>query len=455
MRRLKPYVPAISVFMLALLVRILYNVTIAADYYPKFDAAIYDILGHNILNAHCFCYTPSHPTLFRPPLWPFIIAIIYFFFGEHNAYVRVFSSFLGSGMCLLVYFFARDLFGKRIGLVTGIIAALYTGLFIWDGWLYTETLYTFCLTAFTYALYRLQQSAFSDDAAPIKKLRRLSQPRWRWMILSGIFLGLTALARPNGSLLVGLLCVWAALVIFAKLIPWRSAIQSVLVIVVIALALNAPWLYRNYSVNHSIFQVSTIGTTLVGAYNDRVAHGDNVIAGMWLPPPGTINPDTHFYTLADEQADTGTALTWLRTHMSEVPALLGLHVAHMWAPYIYIHGLPFEEFPNRPSFWFMVVLIYIMSIPIFLLAALGLFVTWKRGKQHLLVVYLVIAMTFALNIVFYGSPRFRAPIEPLLVLLTGGALAWLKSRQSGRLFIMKEHDIIAKGLKAPILFRAL
>ncbi len=67
----------------------------------------------------------------------------------------------------------------------------------------------------------------------------------------------------------------------------------------------------------------------------------------------------------------------------------------------------------------------LMSFPVFFLAAFGLVATWKRKKNQLVVVYLVIALTIAVNVAFYGSPRYRAPIEPLLVLLVGGALWWL------------------------------
>ncbi|TMD45332.1 MAG: hypothetical protein E6I90_07545 [Chloroflexi bacterium] len=70
-------------------------------------------------------------------------------------------------------------------------------------------------------------------------------------------------------------------------------------------------------------------------------------------------------------------------------------------------------------------MIFIVSFPIFLLAAFGLLVTWKRWKKYLFVVYVVIALNIIQNVAFYGSSRFRAPIEPLLVLLGGGAIWWL------------------------------
>jgi CHASE2 domain-containing sensor protein len=61
-------------------------------------------------------------------------------------------------------------------------------------------------------------------------------------------------------------------------------------------------------------------------------------------------------------------------------------------------------------------------VPLFLLAYFGLFVTWRYRKKQLLIVYIVIALTLAENLAFWGNMRVRAPIEPLLVLLAGGVL---------------------------------
>jgi hypothetical protein len=74
-----------------------------------------------------------------------------------------------------------------------------------------------------------------------------------------------------------------------------------------------------------------------------------------------------------------------------------------------------------------------MPIPIFLLALLGGFVTWRRWRKELLVVYMMIALVIAENLAFYGNMRFRSSIEPLLVLLSGGAIWWLSGDEAGTL----------------------
>jgi 4-amino-4-deoxy-L-arabinose transferase-like glycosyltransferase len=147
--------PALLVYCLAFSVRLAHNLT-AAGYRPIFDAGLYDAIARNLINRHCYCIYGSNVTVSRAPLWPGIIAAIYAVFGQDNLYARLFLCLLGAGTCVIVYRFARDLFGARTGLLAGVIAAVYTGLFLYDGWLYTEALYTFCVTGFTYALYRVQ-----------------------------------------------------------------------------------------------------------------------------------------------------------------------------------------------------------------------------------------------------------------------------------------------------------
>lgn len=66
--------------------------------------------------------------------------------------------------------------------------------------------------------------------------------------------------------------------------------------------------------------------------------------------------------------------------------------------------------------------------------------------HEFLIVYSVIALTIVQNLVFYGNMRFRAPIEPLLVLLAGGALWWLTSDQPGMLLSLCKQERTMKVL---------
>ena len=417
--------PIIIIFLLAFTVRLIYNLTAANHYIPIFDAGLYDALGRNLLSKHCYCIHGNYATISRAPLWPWILAIIYSLSGEQAFYARLFYCFLGSGTCLITYSFARDLFGKRVAFCVGTIAACYTGLFLYDGWLYTESLYTFCLTGFTYALFRVQKSYQSSNESSDRRSFWYSFVQYRWIILSGLLLGAAVLTRPNGSALFGIVCLWGILLIFLKQARWKHLIKHAIMVMLIAAVIIVPWTYRNYRVSHQFVLVATgMGEVLIGSYND----GALAKGGIWSPPAGSKIHDEVGYTTADDKDETQQALAWIQLHMNEMPYLLSLHFVNMWKPYTYSHGLPMEEFPTRFSSRLLFLLIPIQSIPIFLLALVGLLGTLHIFRRELLTVYLVMIMTIAENVVFYSDMRFRAPIEPLLVIFVGGTF-WLLCRR--------------------------
>lgn len=407
--RLREYVSMVAVFCLAFTVRIIFNKTVAAGYQPMFDAVIYNELARSLVHQHCYCFPQQHVPVYRPPLWPMVMAAIYAVLGDATRYARLACCVLGSGTCVLVYLIAKDLFGRRIALVTGIIAAVYAGMFIWDGWLYTESLYIFLQTAFLFFLMRMQRDS-----------RRV------WIVLCGVSLALAALARPTGTLLLGLLVLCGLFALLFKLAPWRRVVVSTALVAALAFALMLPWTLYTSRVTHSPLPPSNVYKTLAGSYNDTVDHPGDILYGLWSLWSGD-DSDFHDHTVADEQALGQRTLSWIEEHPEQTRALLGIHLVHMWTPWATAYeGHPFAQYPDRPSTVFVRDgLLPVMSYIVFLLAALGLVVTWRRKWRYLLPVYLTIGLTILENVAFYGSPRFRAPIEPLLVLLVGGFLWWV------------------------------
>jgi len=423
MKRLQPYLPALAIFCLALLVRVVYNLTVARNYVAGYDSQAYERIALHLLQEHCFCLDPHLSTAGRAPVWPGVIAIIYALLGPKNFFVRLFLCFIGSGTCVLIYLLAKDIFGKRIALVAGIIAALYPGLFIYDGWLYSESLYTFLLTAFFYTLYRVQSTS-----------------KRRWMIVSGVVLGLLSLTRPNGLIIIGLVFLWAIIVAWGKVISWRAACESIVLISLLALAITFPWTARNYIISHHQFiPVATgDGIVLLGAYNHMILDNSTPFKGIWIRPslssPQLSRKFGGCAAACEVQRDTAfkqQAAQWVQSHINDMPYLLSLHMLKMWTPATPEADLPMNQFPDRISSRVVAGMVEYMSIPVFILAAFGLLVTWRKWR-HLMFFYLILLLTIGECLYFYGSSRFRAPIEPILVLLGAGAMWWITQRFDDR-----------------------
>jgi 4-amino-4-deoxy-L-arabinose transferase-like glycosyltransferase len=428
MKHIKPLLSAISIFCIALLVRIIYNLTVARHYYPLSDSLGYQVRAFYMLDEHCYCGAPHLETVVRAPLWPFLIAGLSLIVGRANIFDRLFLCCADAGTCVLIYLFARDLFNKRIGLVAGLIACIYPALYIYTGWMYTETLFTFLQIAICYCIFRIQRNEGTS--------RRL------W-ILCGVLLGLLSLTRPNGILVIELVILWAAFLIWRKRLPKRVLINVALT-TLIACALIAPWTIRNYLVSHSFVPVAIgDGQVLIGAYNDQILTTKG-FKGGWIRSGLISQQGVKSLTAGSCQGhaacevaigdhETTVAIHWVKSHLNAIPPLMVYHLRNFFTPYTSEADMPLNRFPNGFSSKIVLDMSETFPIPIFLLAALGLVVTLRRYWRELFFTYLVVLSTLGEIQVFYGNARFRSPIEPILILFTAGALWWLTQTTPGTL----------------------
>jgi 4-amino-4-deoxy-L-arabinose transferase-like glycosyltransferase len=407
----KPDMLAILIFCIALLVRIVYNLTVARSYYPLSDSAAYQSLAFHMLDEHCFCWLPNVVTVSRGPFWPMLIAGISLIGGRTNILDRLFLSVVDAGTCVFIYLFAHSLFNKYIGLVAGLIACIYPTLYIYTGWMYAETLYTFLLLAICYCIFLIQRNE--------GKSKLLS-------ILCGILLALLALTRQNGLLIIGLVILWAAFFFFRR----KHMLLQAALITLVACMLIAPWTLRNYLVSRSFVVVSTVdGTVLMGSYND----GSLANKGLWINP-ASIYRQMHKRIIpncaatcevAQEDLSKSLAIQWIKSHLKLIPRLMTYHLRNFFTPYTGESDMPLNRFTGQLSSKIVLGMSNTFPIAIYMLAALGLVVTLKRYWRELLFVYLVVLTTLGEALIYYGTSRFRTPIEPLLILLAAGFLCWL------------------------------
>jgi hypothetical protein len=223
-----------------------------------------------------------------------------------------------------------------------------------------------------------------------------------------------------------------------------------------------PWTARNYIVSNGQFiPVATgDGIVLEGAYNDMVLDQKSPYYGIWVRPSLSSPLLARKYggcaATCEVQRDTAyknQAGQWVQSHLNEMPQLLGLHLLKMWTPATGEGDLPMNQFPDRISSRIVVGMITFMSLPLFLLAAFGLLLTWRKWRQ-LLFIYLVILLTIGQCLYFYGSSRFRAPIEPMLVILGVGVVWWvmqkfsrghMESSDETKEITSKAHEVLEKA----------
>lgn len=354
----------------------------------------------------------DHLTAYRPPGTSVVWAGVYRVIAptplsEHrHAVVRILHCVIGSLTILLVYFVGVACFGRSVPSVPLIAASLYAvwpASLVYSGELLSEPLGTFWLMAYV---------AVSLSVA--------ARPTMLRSILAGLLLGMAILVRPNALLMVPLSLLWAL---------WqfrgapRDRRRAVLIPVVALLALM-PWTVRNYAIFNAFVPLSTGGgDVLLGANNDVVA-SDPDLYGYWIWP-GDIPQYAHALAAPDDEIvrdrlGTRFALAWLKQHPDQWLRLAWGRMRRAWTPLLQ---------PNAPTTYRVASLVF--WGPVFFLMALSLLPTliWalRRGEPawllHLVVLHVVVGA-----VVFWGSSRFRYPIEGVCIVLATVPVGWILKR---------------------------
>jgi 4-amino-4-deoxy-L-arabinose transferase-like glycosyltransferase len=355
-------------------------------------------------------YPPSNrapgggPSAFRPPGYPVFLAGVYVIAGHSSpAAGRLAGALLGTLSVALIGLIALRIWGRRVGLLALGIAAITPSVAILGTALISEALFVpLMLGAVLTALEG-----------------RHSERRYAWLIATGVLVGAACLTRTNGIVL---------LVPFAlAFAPTRSRrtpkawLPSVL-FVLIALLTIAPWTIRNWLVFHTFIPVSDeSGYTLAGTYN-RVSRADRRTPALWI------------------EAEHGES--------PEYTQILRTATAHRWNEVTYGNRLQtaaIKDFESDPGYLLKVAYYntirtldlgegsiaaanlrdtdiplglaeaIIITSPLLLVLALGGLLT--RGARRVPRWLWLVPLGMGTSVLVTGFIRFRAPIDPFLVML--------------------------------------
>ena len=116
------------------------------------DELQYQEIAVNLAEGRGFALNDK-PTSWRPPLYPFLLSLVYRVAGTTDPLAaRVFQAGLSLLNLMLVYLLGRRLFGERVGLGAAVIFAFYPSFLFYNNHLLTEGLFTCLLTLTAYGL---------------------------------------------------------------------------------------------------------------------------------------------------------------------------------------------------------------------------------------------------------------------------------------------------------------
>jgi 4-amino-4-deoxy-L-arabinose transferase-like glycosyltransferase len=381
-----------ALFLFALLARLSVNFWILGiDHVGGPDVRGYESIAQSLLTGRGFL-SSSQDYAHRPPVYPLFLTLIYGTFGLRNYLaLKLAESVIGALTCLVIYLIGKQVWGWPVGLAGAVIAALYPCFLYYTGAVLTENLFTFLLTAATYFLLRAEQYLLT---AP-----------WRgksvYYLMGGFLLGLGILTRSYIVLLVPLLFLWAILV-YPTL---RSALIAVGLVVGVTVLTILPWTVRNFLVLQEFVPLSTVGGITFWGGNNPVVGQVPDRMGRWIhysQLPGAQELDSLPEVEKDRLAYQ-MGLNFLREN------------PHLWGP-LYLAKLKrfWSIVPNVDSRRdkLLSLLSYGLIFPFFWIGVVAA-ATYQR-KPWLLWFVILVAVLNAL--IFYGSLRFRFPIEPFMIL---------------------------------------
>jgi 4-amino-4-deoxy-L-arabinose transferase-like glycosyltransferase len=426
--RLRPHLlPLLAVVGLAGAVRLAWVATIHAP--PVSDYLFYYQTAAGLTAGHGYAIL-GHPTAFFPVGYPAFLAALFALFGTSLATLKAANVALWALAAALAYVLGVQLGGRRVGLVGGLIVALYPDYVIYSSLAASENLFVPLLLGACCAL-----------AGGVAR-----RPSARRAALAGALLGLAILVRST-ALLVPLL---AALVIW---LGWRSRRGALAALCVVAAAacVVVPWVVRNALVLGAPTVSTNGGYTLWIGLNPRASGGADVHGGAGPWPITTAREET-----SSDATDTGRALRFIVHDPGRFVGLVPAKLAALLEPdsaavtanlrrpvgpiKAYHDGRVLPSYRlRRPSGLEARLLDYLQRFHTALaalhyaylaLGAAGLALGLVRRRPAALWIAVVLGFWIVFNAtLIHGQPRFMLSVSPLLApaigLLATGAAAKL------------------------------
>jgi 4-amino-4-deoxy-L-arabinose transferase-like glycosyltransferase len=395
--------PAVSIFALAFVLRLVFILCITAAPLET-DALDYDTLGWQLAQGKGYTNSDGEPTAYRPPVYPVVIGLIYFVAGHDPVWVRWVQAFIGAWTCVLVYLLTRSVF--KHGILAGLVAAMYPPLIVSTAEILTETLFAILLLAAVYLVVS-------------------KNDQW-WRITAGVTLGIALLTRPLAVFFLPFLGYWM----------FANGARKDLVFVLLGFVLvMAPWTARNYA--------------RLGAFVPLANIGGLALYNSYIVPPGGFGfnsldgvGEAYFQIESETERSrylVGRTMKFITQNPLQAVKLGALKLLHLVYPFDgYWSAVSFGSKYN--VFWGMIV-----SFALF-----GWAKSEKRRSRDVQLLGLLLLSFLIGSLVFYGSPRFRLPLEPILISLAAAGMH--------RLFAARRNTaclIVVVNLMLFFLFRQL
>lgn len=419
------------IFIVAIGVRI-----IAIHFTRGFNAPLWgDDIDYDRIALNLCCYGEGL-TVWRVPLFPLYLTLIYSLFGYSHAIARLSLAIVGAINCILIFVVTKEAFNKRAAYISTIIFMFYPPLVEWNAYLHSETLLTLLLTV-----------------SVLYMIRSAHTPSTLNFILSGFFVGLASLTHPSAIILGLLTPVWALLTFKPN---YKLALLAILCIFGSTIGTLSPWILRNYLITGKFVPLTPyLGPTLIVTHNPVIAtrlqqgsYKEKWEAPNWISPEASglltstestyvdrewsfrypaIGKNTKERELQAVELDRflrSKVVEYVRTHPGT-----NIKIALHQIPVFFHFYLPKSHKDEKLRLFCLGIYFVVLFLGI-----MGGIYSFNRRKC-LWILYILWIYGILIPLIFYARRRFRIPIELSIVVLSGMIIDKILSRSSKSKYI--------------------
>ncbi len=334
---------------------------------------------------------------YRPPGYPFFLALSYWIFGIQTRPVLVAQALLDFFSGIFLYLVARNWLSRKYSLwaFSGMMMVL-----VWVPIYMTEALFMFL---FLFSLWVIAGK---------------KRESWLWISLAGVSWAGIILVKPEKAIFVPL---------FFGFLAWknysRKGIARAVAFGLIICALLLPWLIREKTVHGQwVWITARSGRTFFdGSYipiDQRKVYLTALKQGL-----NELEMDKLFYRVS---------LEYLRKHPGHYFRAGMKRLYYLWDLRTFsevqaLFILPILEQGGRfrGALVFISYFLFLLSRVIIVLGALGAIISWRRFRELFLIYSVPILLTLFHFLLFHGKARYLAMAYPCLCILSALWIRWL------------------------------
>ncbi len=434
----------VLLFLLALSIRITYVFWLSEDTTLMLaeDSAYFVQLAQNLLVTGQFVAGEPgtlSPETERVPLYPIFVALVRTTLGSSPVFVAVVQSIIDSATVILITLIAIPM-GRIVALLSGLLAAIWPNLVIHSVMLLTDTLFVFFLTA-----------------TLLFCTRYLRRPNTKLALVIGLLFGLAMMTRAIIQFLPPIFATVIIVVAWQRGLGLRKAVLCGSIFCIAAALPAAPILYRNITQFSAVSLTAQGGNHLlnwvvpmISVFGEGIAF-DDASADIQLHYSKMVrdNPPQHLNAFQEDSRRASFA----RHQLSSQPIgpVIGAWTKGMMinlaAPAVAVEsrmrsqrqlsflgseGGLYERtlawLNSSPPLWITVMVLGFIGSAITLVLQLWGLLRLSRFAPWPAIYCVSMFLYFLLIMGPVAAPKYRLPIEPIMILLCAIALVDISTR---------------------------